>query len=91
MEGDSTLHLPPSRELRQTEYERIAFSIYSGDAGELAAQLVRLEVTIERDRELAVHKMADYLRERLKGLGSIVVEDVDEIEQRWYEEDILGL
>jgi hypothetical protein len=88
--------IPPSREVRIrenspiTDVERVAFSIYSGDAGNLATNLVKLELLVESKQARALEALATILRQKLLLDGYVVIEDIDEGVKKWHEEDVLG-
>jgi len=89
--------VPPSREVRIKEgapvgdLERIAFGIYTGDAGELGASLVKLELVMESRESKALDALSVILKQKLVKDGYIVISDVDEGVRQWHEDDILGI
>lgn len=88
--------LPPSREVRLAEgvlighEERIAFDIYTGDAGTLASSMVKLELVIELREARAIQAFAALIRRKLTEDGYIVVSDIDECQAKYHEERLLG-
>lgn len=88
--------LPPSREVRIrenspiTDVEQVAFSIYTGDAGNLAANMIRLELLMESKQAKALDALAVILKQKLIKDGYIVISDIDEGVKHWHEDDVLG-
>jgi hypothetical protein len=89
-------HLPPSREVRLADgtlhgdAERIAWSIYTGDAGTLGRSIERLDLVIELQRSKAVEAFKHLLRQKLVADGYIVVDDLDRIANAWHAAETEG-
>lgn len=87
--------IPPSREVRIrenspiTDVERVAFSIYTGDAGNLAANLIKLELMVESRQAKALDALAVILKNKLIKDGYIVISDIDESVEQWHEDSVL--
>jgi len=88
--------IPPSREVRledgvlHGDIERIAFDIYTGDAGSLANAMAELELVVELKRSKAVEGFKTLLRRKLTEDGYIVVDDLDRVAQQWHEREVNG-
>lgn len=88
--------VPPSREVRLEDgvlfgdVERIAFSIYTGDAGTLANSMVELELIVELQRSKAIEAFKTLLRRKLAEDGYIVPADLDRVGEQWHEADVMG-
>lgn len=93
---DKRPKLPPSREVRLADdvthgdVERIAWSIYTGDAGTLGRSIERLELVVELKRSKAVEGFKNLLRRKLEADGYLVVSDLDHIAEFWHESELNG-
>jgi hypothetical protein len=76
-------------ETSQDLADRIAFRIYQGDAGELAQGINEMNVLVEFNRATAVHAFAELLRRKLMGDGYVVISDIDDAENGFFEDEVL--